>query len=374
MVERCTWISNGFIDRNFYAPFVIEKDINYYPDLKKRYRLFLEKARKCNADEESLSIIIDFKHKILESIREYYKGDLIKAHIIIRNLIKKCISNPFAVNGLSEINSYDIMNNNELNKMLLFRARVSNRFTDFSPKEMLNLPKPLRSKTGNYRFSIPGTSCLYMCNSSYGSWLEMGRPVENEFNVSPVLIDKNFKMFNLAVMIRDFSRLNNFNKQRVHCWLKLIMLMIATSYVIEESDRNFKSEYIVSQMIMLSCKKLGLDGIVYYSKRVEDEIFSKFAINVALYTPYETKDYSMICNNIQLNTSYNYSKFKILLPSIIDRFENSDITFNTRGANVKVGDYSSQYSFQDTYFYRFDKFLFSRWKVKKTASFCLKES
>ena len=119
---------------------------------------------------------------------------------------------------------------------------------------MMFLPKEKRAMSGNYRFSIPGNPSLYFANSSYGCWIETGFPSEIDFNVSPALLDGTQKVFNLAVMIRDFTQLNEFEDDRVHCWLKLFMLSIATSYRIKEPDRSFKSEYIISQAIMMACK------------------------------------------------------------------------------------------------------------------------
>ena len=77
-------------------------------------------------------------------------------------------------------------------------AELVNLPTDFKAKDMLHLPKKMRSKSGNYRFSIPGNPSLYLSNSSYGCWIETGFPSDNEFNVSPVLLDGSQKIFNLA--------------------------------------------------------------------------------------------------------------------------------------------------------------------------------
>ena len=116
--------------------------------------------------------------------------------------------------------------------------------------------------------SIPGIPSLYLGNTSYACWLELGCPAEYKFNVSPVLLDGTQKILNLAVMTRRQFESDDYNLGHIHCWLKLIILMIATSYVIEEKGRIFKSEYIVSQSIMLGCKELGLDGVAYFSKRL----------------------------------------------------------------------------------------------------------
>lgn len=98
---------------------------------------------------------------------------------------------------------------------------------------------------------------MYLANSSYGCWIETGCPAEIDFNVSPILLEGNQRIFNLAISIRDFRCLNEFEKERVHCWLKLYLLTIATNYVIKEENRTFKSEYIISQSLMMACKRWG---------------------------------------------------------------------------------------------------------------------
>mgnify|MGYP005793389377 CR=1 FL=1 len=88
----------------------------------------------------------------------------------------------------------------------------------YSAKDMLHLPKRLRAKSSNYRFSIPGNPSLYLANSSYGCWIETGFPSENDFNVAPVLLDGTQKIFNLAVSMRDFHVLNDLEENRVHSY------------------------------------------------------------------------------------------------------------------------------------------------------------
>ena len=46
-------------------------------------------------------------------------------------------------------------------------------------------------KTGSYRFSIPGITSLYLGNTSYACWIEMGRSAEHDFNVSSVVLDNS---------------------------------------------------------------------------------------------------------------------------------------------------------------------------------------
>lgn len=37
-----TWMNNGFICKDLYAPFVLDKDSDYHDDLKKKYKIVLK--------------------------------------------------------------------------------------------------------------------------------------------------------------------------------------------------------------------------------------------------------------------------------------------------------------------------------------------
>lgn len=358
---RLTWLNEGFICKELYAPYVIDKDIDYYKSLRAKYNIILRQAIEAGADSESVYIIKKYKEKILESLRAYYNADLSKSYTIVRHLISDVAKDPFAVNTLLNSDAFGGCKDEELQ---LFRCRVGNPSNSFSVKEMLHLPKSMRSKTGNYRFSIPGNPSLYLSNSSYCCWIETGFPSPIDFNVSPVLLDGTQKILNLAVSIRDFHRLHDFDSDRVHCWLKLLMLSIATSFRIKEEGRTFKSEYIISQEIMIACKKLGYDGVAYYSKRVSEDAFSVCAINLALFVSYNSynKEYSEIINHMKIDDSYNYELFNNLLPSLL--YRDYSLRSLRTGRITNIGNYSRQYPYRETKFFEFDKFLFSTWKDK----------
>ena len=219
-------------------------------------------------------------------MRIYYSGNISKSHNIVKKLIKDCSDNPLAV---SELMMSKVFPGIQKTEIQFFRARLSESVQTYKATEMLHLLLSLRGRTGNYRFSIPGIPSLYLGNSSYACWIELGRPAEHRFNIAPVVLDGTQKVFNLAVMTRAWYNLNQLEEEAVHCWLKLLILMVATSYTVKEKERVFKSEYIISQSIMLACKELGYDGIAYFSKRVSDEIFAYAAINLALFAPYQPK-------------------------------------------------------------------------------------
>ena len=352
------WLNNGFICKELYAPFVLEKDIDYRTDLRKKYSIVLKQAIKAGADDESVSIIKWFSKRILEALDCFYKADLVKCNIIIRHLIRDIGDDSFAVNTLLNSDAFPGAHDQELQ---LFRCRIGSPASLFTAKDMLPIPLNMRAHSGNYRFSIPGNPSWYLSNSSYGCWIECGFPAENDFNVSPILLDGKQIVFNLAISIRDFHCLNELEENKVHCWLKLYMLTIATSYKINELNRSFKSEYVISQAVMMACKKLGYDGVAYFSKRVSDEVFSRCAINLALFVNFK-KDYSDIVEHIKIDDAYNYSMFKQLLPSL--KSYDYELRSIRTGIVTNIGNYDRQFPYYETEFYEFDKFLFATWRDK----------
>lgn len=355
-----TWINNdSFITKELYAPFVVEKDSDYLPDLSSRYNILLKRAQRSGADEESTEIITRYKQKILEALSNYNKADIAQCYTIIEGLIKDIGHNPLAVDTVKQSSAFPGKLGSEVQ---FFRGRIGNPSCSYVAKDMLHLPKSRRAKTGNYRFSIPGNPSFYLANSSYGCWIEIGFPSYIEFNVAPVVLDETQKVFNLAVSVRDFDSMNEFENDRVHCWLKLLMLKIATSYRINEDKRTFKSEYIISQAVMISCKRMGYDGVAYFSRRVSDEAFALCAINLALFVDYDDGEYSPLIKHIKMDRPLNYFVFKQLCQSLKYGECNSSLRTVNNPYITNIGDYSKQYPYRETEFFEFDKFLFASWK------------
>lgn len=295
-----------------------------------------------------------------EALENYYKGRVTTCHNTIKCLIKECEDNELALSDLKHSRAFHGDRGSEIQ---FFRARLSDEITIFSPQDMLHIPFDQRSKSGSYRFSIPGVISLYLANTSYGCWIELGRPSEKEFNVSPIVLDGEQRIFNLAVMSRDCSQLDDGDEKRVHCWIRLLILMIATSYRVEEKDRSFKSEYLISQSIMLACKELGYDGVAYYSKRVDNELFSFAAINLALFVEYQPdQKYGSICQHLKVDESLNYEFYKQLKSSAT--FRDYPLRVVRTPMITNIGNFHRQYSYRETAFYYFDMYLFSRWDDK----------
>ena len=114
---------------------------------------------------------------------------------------------------------------------------------------------------------------------------------------------------------------------------------------------------------------ISADGVAYFSKRVEDEVFAFAAINIALFTNYEKgKKYSEICKHIKVDESYNFAMFK-QLGDVDKKKEYEDYRVLQTGLTTKIGKYNRQFTFGETEFCKFDKFLFSTWKDKEKVKY-----
>lgn len=191
--KKLLWITNT-ISEKLYAPFEIEKDSEYYPDLREKYSIFLNDAKRAKADAESIKIIEKFKNRIQEAVRDYYKGNIISSHKKIKNLVKDCVDDPFAVSEVSK----SFASPGVGPEVQFFRARLGNP-RGFKAKDMLHLPYSLRGRTGNYRFSIPGVPSLYLGNyhTLDGSNLEDLRKLNLMYLLYLLMKSKEFSILQL---------------------------------------------------------------------------------------------------------------------------------------------------------------------------------
>lgn len=330
----------------FYTPIEIDSDNKYYSDLKNKYKEIL-KIIKLN-DKYNLIVkeIEKIQKNILEAIQDYYSGDLEKSIKSISTIIKELECNEYVVNTVKENMAFSdymsfkkgCLNSKEYLKedVYFFKARLCDDEKNFKFNEMLHIPFNNRGKVSTQRFSIPGLPSIYLGRSVYICWIELGKPADNTFNVSCVKLENDIKLFSIATNIEKINRyLSGINdseeydlnvKELIKTHLKVWMLSIATSYNIKEKNRNFRSEYIISQLMMLYLKNRNIDGIAYYSKRIPEQsgALKDLGVNVVLFSKYEKPKkekekvnvkindniYSRICEKIHITNSINFGEFK----------------------------------------------------------------
>lgn len=114
------------------------------------------------------------------------------------------------------------------------------------------------------------------------------------------------------------------------------MLTVATSYRIKEDGRTFKYEYIISQSIMMACKKFGYDDVACYSKRVYDEVFALCVINLALFVDYKG-DYSELIKHMKMDEAFNFDLYKQLCATL--KYRDYELRCAQSGLIPNIGSY-----------------------------------
>ena len=107
---------------------------------------------------------------------------------------------------------------------------------------------------------------------------------------------------------------------------------------------------------MLGAKKLGFDGVAYYSKRVRNDAFSLCA---------REGDFPDLVDHIKLDDSFNFSVFKQLLPCARAGQYELRLVNNAYIVNISPNNEDRQFSYRETEFYEFDRFLFDSWTKKR---------
>lgn len=292
---------------DFELPIYCQKDNEYYSTLSKKLEQYLEQIkRKLNGtnklnNTEIINELKDNINLILKSIDNYYNADFSSAKNNIMNILKKYeknnnfivsnINNSYAFRGLEPFPELKLLSENKVksnNKqeypLNFFKARDCDNNLFF--KDMLHIPLNLREKASTNRFSMPGIPCIYLATTSYCCWLELDMPNKNNFYVSSLKIPTDLKVLNLCIsqrLINGFSIYDNENqldllKQIIVIW----PLVCASSFNIVQKNRDFKSEYIISQLIMQCALEMGIDSIAYLSKKISDYHSYPQCVNLAI--------------------------------------------------------------------------------------------
>jgi len=362
----CDWIDRLWENHAFfYTPIAISKDNEYRESLIGTLQKLEDVFAEVNAEDYYVKEVQQYRSAFLFAIDQYYQGYISEAQHQIDELIAEVCNQPFAVSNIS--NSISFCTHIYEQKVQFFRARCSEKIVDYKSTEMLHIPFSKRSIVKSERFSIPGLPCLYLGTSSYVCWMEMNRPADHMFNVSPVTLDNTQQILNLAINFRDFCWSKEYADIDRKSIFKLLLLSIATSFKVEESDRGFKSEYVISQLIMLACMKKGLSGLTYYSKQVKNDNFAySIGVNLALFAYYSPgRELSDTCSHISISDSVNYSMYKQL--TIPQTFRRATLRIDHIGNAQNIGTYDRQYPYKETKFYLFDHYLFAY--VKQNTAF-----
>lgn len=366
---------------NFKLPVVLKKDSDYVPELElilKQYEDYI--AMVVNIEPSIIDSVKANISLLKKAVRSYFNADIQTAQGYILNILEKYKDNSFIVSNIDNNYAFRGLMQGRLFKPTFYRARTGE--CDYTHDQMFHIPFDMRERISSQRFSIPGIPCLYLGTTSYVCWLELGKPNDRDFNVSAVNVDSSCKILNLVIsesLINGTSTMvkseypNYKSIDQLKALIEFWPLVCATSFKINDNKRNFKSEYIVFQLITQNLKHLNIDGVAYTSKHVIDYSGFPQCINLALpmwysgdftFTQQNSKLY--IDKEFEITDSINLSEFmKVPKDNIIEEtrgkisFVNNYFS-NTNSYTSTVKLCASNTYYFNTDFAKLDNFLLSR--------------
>lgn len=243
-------------------------------DLREHLRTILNEYKKLlvELDEDArpndwdsiVSSVNSSVQTINEIIRYYYDGQHSRAYMMLKGLMLNKI--PKIAVSVPKGHKY-------------YRMRVLDSKKELSHTELFHIPFDKRGKVKTQRYSMPGLPCLYISDSAYGCWEEMGRPNLNQCFVSQLESQERLYLVDLTCpLLEDWLDANS-GKQRLHEVLPRIPVILASMVKVKNESDVFKPEYIIPQLIMemvvnRNNKEHGLQtiGIYYTSVHNHDDL------------------------------------------------------------------------------------------------------
>ncbi len=156
--------------------------------------------------------------------------------------------------------------------------RIREHFNRLSKEEIFHIPFQQRHLTKSNRFSVSGLPCLYLSNTLYLCWEELGKPTNKKLQASKFVYDRNkLKLIDLTYIPQKIVFLNQPNKacgstkpmslffrESLITWPLSFASLIHTRY----RKSVFKIEYTIPQHLIQWCRDSeDLDGVKYFSTR-----------------------------------------------------------------------------------------------------------
>ena len=175
------------------------------------------------------------EQRILESINDYFNGRLMGALVEIQRLNDN-IGKKLKVTTLKE-------------GEIWYRGRIKEQSVGLYEKnEMFHIPDSMRERVSNQRFSFNGYPCLYLGKSIWDCWEELDEPQLENVCFSALKITKELCLLDLSMPSEKCIYSDNCNE--VVELLITFPLILACSIKVQDEKANFKSEYIIPQLLM----------------------------------------------------------------------------------------------------------------------------
>jgi len=380
----------------FSLPIRIRSAEDYRETLAEKiseFKRYLQKSAYYRKDMQFLNEIRKKCDLIIEAINKYLSGDICGAVNSVTDYLNTFMEeNSFFVTTLDRSYAFrqiapfkELQVNGEkiYEKMLetpltFYRVRTENVS---EVNDMLHIPLNRRGKICTQRYSIPGIPCLYLGTTTYVCWLETGKVSNHSLYAScfvPNEQGKNLKILNMVLgqgLINGIYNPNldgnNMGRERLQKDILLMWPMLcATSFAVEEGERVFRVEYVVSQLVMYAMQKLGIDGVAYLSTKGDSDLQIPHGVNVAfpIFEEHKGEKYGDICKCFKIGKPINLESFCNI--TLVDNMNQKRSYINTvyKEKDMNGNDefmskvvYNGEYIYYGKLIYsRFDDYLLNR--------------
>lgn len=263
----------------FDLPIIIDDENEYVTRLKEEIKRFKKRIEIIFHDDQYKEKVLKCKQIIDRNtnwiIIAYLNSFLGKKDHSIK-MVRKYVDSykdyiECALNESFALYTYGILNQNFQKEDILYQYKgtIVEPYECVSHKYISHIPLNLRNVVKTNRFSIPGVPCIYLAQNSYISWKELSSPDLTKFTVSAVKVKGGIKILDIT------NRLIAFDKDKVKPddietyfkFMEIWPLTLACSFKIKNNNRNFKTEYVIPQMLM-SCLTNDVVGIAYSSNQI----------------------------------------------------------------------------------------------------------
>ncbi len=220
------------------------KTDDFLEDVKNTYKGFIDNIKTIDDNVfksiEDKTLIIQKVKESSDTIQAVIKKYLDGSHGEAYALLKNSITNP---DGSLKIGVITI-DKTENNKKYYYRARIDDG-TVKSYQDMFHIPNNKREIIKTERFSALGYPCLYLGNSVYDCWEEMGRPSFDDLCFSGYKVVESFKVYDLRKPTKE-----DFDHYDISSIVERLVYVFACQFKVLHKDGHFKPEYIIPQLIL----------------------------------------------------------------------------------------------------------------------------
>lgn len=204
---------------------------------------------------QQFATIEQVEQRILQSLRDYFNGHLYGAIGEIDFLLQD-------INLVDGFN-ISILRTNDI----WYRGRIiEGNARLYKKKEMFHIPDHMREKVNNQRFSLNGYPCLYLGKSIWTCWEELDEPHLDDICFSAMKLTKDIKVLDLSIPTNE--QIENKTLDEIVKFLTTMPLTIACSVKTLNEKANFKSEYVVPQLLMANLINSSyFDGFLFSSTK-----------------------------------------------------------------------------------------------------------